>query len=63
MNVSQENYIKAIFKLRERTQEEFISTNSIAQALDMAPASVTEMIKKLKAKNLVVYIIKFRGKP
>ena len=32
-----------------------VSTNEIAKFLDTSPASVTEMIKKLQEKNLVVY--------
>jgi len=60
MNVSQEDYIKAIFKLQERSKEEFVSTNSIAKELGMAAASVTEMIKKLTKKNLVNYV-KYQG--
>ena len=60
MNVSQEDYIKAIYKLQVRSKEAFISTNAIAKELGMAPASVTEMIKKLTKKELVNYV-KYQG--
>lgn len=52
LSVAEENYLKAIFKIYERTQKS-ASTNSIAKALSTSPASVTDMVKKLADKNLV----------
>ncbi|MEJ6737003.1 MAG: metal-dependent transcriptional regulator [Flavobacteriales bacterium] len=51
---TEENYLKAIFKLGNKT-EGGVSTNSIAEALDTKASSVTDMIKKLSDKKLVNY--------
>ena len=51
---SEENYLKTIFSVYMQTQSN-VSTNEIANLLDTSPASVTEMIKKLQEKNLVIY--------
>ncbi len=51
-SVSEENYIKAIYRLdRGRT----VTTNELAAELSTRPASVTDMMKKLKAKKLIHY--------
>ena len=51
---SEENYLKTIFSVFMQTQSN-VSTNEIANLLETSPASVTEMIKKLQDKNLVLY--------
>ena len=51
---TEENYLKTIFSVFMQTQNN-VSTNEIANLLDTSPASVTEMIKKLQEKNLVIY--------
>lgn len=51
---SEENYLKTIFHLQQ-DMAHGVSTNSLAEALDTKPASVTEMVKKLASKNLVSY--------
>ena len=51
---SEENYLKAIFSVHMQTKKN-VSTNDIANLLDTSPASVTEMIKKLQEKKLVIY--------
>ncbi len=51
--VSEENYIKAIFHLQG--EEGLVNTNSLSAELLTRPASVTDMLKKLKAKKLVSY--------
>ena len=51
---SEENYLKTIFSVFMQTQNN-VSTNEIANLLETSPASVTEMIKKLQDKNLVLY--------
>lgn len=48
-----EDYLKALQKLSKN--EEPVSTNEIAQYFNIAPASVTEMLKKLSQKNYVKY--------
>lgn len=57
-SVSKENYIKAIFHLQQ--EQESVTTNALAEALQTKPASVTDMLKKLKAQKLLQYE-KYRG--
>jgi DtxR family Mn-dependent transcriptional regulator len=54
LTFTEENYLKAIFKLGNKT-EGGVSTNSIAESLDTKASSVTDMIKKLSDKKLVNY--------
>lgn len=51
---SEENYLKAIYHL-SLISEKGISTNAIAKKLDTKASSVTDMIKKLADKNVLVY--------
>lgn len=51
---SEENYIKAIYHLAADSKKG-ISTNSIAKKLETKASSVTDMIKKLSEKKVVVY--------
>lgn len=50
--VSEENYIKAVWRLQ---QHGTVTTNELAAELKTRPASVTDMMKKLKAKKLLLY--------
>ena len=52
---TEENYIKAIFKLEEKSNKQPINTNDIAVSLSMKPASVTDMIKRLSDKKWITY--------
>lgn len=52
-SASEENYIKAIHRLQR--QDGTVSTNEMANELKTKPASVTDMMKKLKAKKLIHY--------
>lgn len=52
-SVSEENYIKAIYHLKGDKQ--LVSTNDLAAELRTKPASVTDMLKKLKSKKLLHY--------
>lgn len=52
-SISEENYLKAIFKLTR--QKEAASTNEIADELQAKASSVTDMIKKLSTKDLIFY--------
>jgi len=56
---TEENYLKAIYKLLE-SGEKKVTTNSIADRVDTAPASVTDMLRKLADKKLIHYQ-KYRG--
>ncbi len=49
-----ENYIKAIFHL-SRATEGGVSTNAIAEAIGTRAATVSDMLKKLAAQELVSY--------
>lgn len=57
-SVTEENYIKAIYHLQ--TEDGTVATNDLAASLQTKPASVTDMLKKLKAKKLLSYE-KYRG--
>jgi DtxR family transcriptional regulator, Mn-dependent transcriptional regulator len=52
-STSEENYIKAIFHLQG--DETMVTTNELARELKTKPASVTDMMKKLKIKKLLHY--------
>ena len=56
---AEENYLKAIFKIYEKTGKH-VHTNAIALHLDNSAASVTDMVQKLSEKNLVNYT-KYKG--
>ena len=57
-STSEENYIKSIFHLQADADN--VSTNDVAAMLQTRPASVTDMLKKLKAKKLLHYE-KYKG--
>jgi len=52
-SASKENYLKAIFHLQQ--EQENVSTNALAESLQTKPASVTDMLKKLKTQKLLQY--------
>ncbi|MCW3116742.1 MAG: iron-dependent repressor [Chitinophagaceae bacterium] len=52
-STSEENYIKTIFHLQ--VDNDTVTTNALAHELLTRPASVTDMMKKLKTKKLVQY--------
>jgi DtxR family transcriptional regulator, Mn-dependent transcriptional regulator len=52
-STSEENYIKAIFHLQK--EEGIVTTNELARELSTRPASVTDMMKKLRTKKLLHY--------
>jgi DtxR family Mn-dependent transcriptional regulator len=57
--LSEENYLKAIYHL-ESDSKKGISTNAIAKSLETKASSVTDMIKKLSEKDVVLYV-KYQG--
>jgi len=57
-SASKENYIKAVFHLQ--LEQESVTTNALAEALQTKPASVTDMLKKLKTQKLLQYE-KYKG--
>lgn len=54
ISFTEENYLKIIYKLSAETDNE-ISTNSVAELTQTKAASVTDMLRKLSEKQLVVY--------
>lgn len=57
--LSEENYLKAIYHL-ELDSNAGISTNAIAKQLATKASSVTDMVKKLSEKKVIVYK-KYKG--
>ena len=56
---TEENYIKAIYKITEKNQGS-ANTNAIAAHLSTSPASVTDMLKRLSDKDYFHYE-KYKG--
>lgn len=54
MTYSEENYLKVIYHLSIGNSKG-ITTNAIANEMDSKPSSVTDMVKKLAEKDLVIY--------
>jgi DtxR family Mn-dependent transcriptional regulator len=52
-STTEENYIKAIYHLQSADGK--VTTNELALELNTKPASVTDMLKKLKAKKILHY--------
>lgn len=55
LSYTEENYLKAIFKIGTENGEQEAGTNDLAGSLSLKPASVNEMLKKLADKDLVIY--------
>ena len=53
-SLSEENYLKAIFHLQKHSKAG-VSTNALAEEMQTKASSVTDMVKKLSDKELVVY--------
>jgi DtxR family Mn-dependent transcriptional regulator len=54
LSLTEENYLKAIYHLSEDGAKAVL-TNELAEAMSTKAASVTDMIKKLSAKELISY--------
>ena len=54
MQISKENYLKAIYSLALK-HKTLIKTQELANYLQISPASVTEMLKKLASENYLSY--------
>jgi DtxR family Mn-dependent transcriptional regulator len=54
---SEENYLKSIYHLQinSSASKNSVNTNALAKHLNTKPASVTDMLKKLKLKKLIQY--------
>ncbi len=53
-SLTEENYIKAIYKLLEANGDT-VSTNAISEKMNIKAASVTDMLKRLFIKKLINY--------
>ena len=58
-SITEENYLKAIFKIIEKDNKA-ASTNAISKEMQTSAASVTDMMQKLAAKELINYQ-KYKG--
>ncbi|MBS3738600.1 metal-dependent transcriptional regulator [Mesohalobacter halotolerans] len=54
LSLAEENYLKAIYHLHHENNKA-VSTNDLSSLLDTKASSVTDMLKKLADKSLVVY--------
>ncbi|MGZ5244709.1 MAG: metal-dependent transcriptional regulator [Bacteroidia bacterium] len=59
LSSTEENYIKCIYKLQQQA-DGGVSTNAIAASINIAAASVTDMLKRLAEKGLLDYI-RYKG--
>ena len=55
LTITEENYLKCIYHLSDEN-DLVVQTNAIAHELEFKAASVTEMIKKLAAKDLLEHV-------
>jgi DtxR family Mn-dependent transcriptional regulator len=55
LSSTEENYLKALLKLTSESETNEAGTNELASLLALKPATVNDMLKKLKEKQLVVY--------
>lgn len=54
LSLTEENYLKAIYHLSQGGSKS-VMTNELAEAMQTKAASVTDMMKKLSAKELILY--------
>jgi DtxR family Mn-dependent transcriptional regulator len=54
ISYTEENYLKAIYQ-HAANRKKAVPTNAIAGALSTSPAAVTDMVRRLHEKGLVVY--------
>lgn len=55
LSYTEENYIKAVLQLTINSENKDVGNNKIAAHLDVQPATASDMLKKLKEKNLIDY--------
>ncbi len=55
LSYTEENYLKALLKITFDNRSEEVGTNELANVLVVKPATVNDMLKKLKEKELVEY--------
>ncbi len=57
---TEEDYIKAIFNISQSGKRELVGTNQIAEQMSTTAASVTDMLRKLSNKEMILYE-KYKG--
>lgn len=55
LSSTEENYLKAIYELSNKEHSSTTSTNELAAFVKLKPATVTETLKRLADKGLLVY--------
>lgn len=55
LSYTEENYLKALLKITLESGNQEAGTNELALLLVVKPATVTDMLKKLKEKKLITY--------
>ena len=55
LTYTEENYLKALFKISFDNEDDEVGTNELATYLAVKPATANDMLKKLKEKELVGY--------
>jgi len=55
LSSTEENYLKALLKLTFESETNEAGTNDLASLLALKPATVNDMLKRLKEKQLVTY--------
>ncbi len=55
LTLSEENHLKAIYKISQNSSDKTVFTKAIAEELNTNPASVTDMVKKLADKKLLTH--------
>jgi DtxR family Mn-dependent transcriptional regulator len=55
LSFTEENYLKALFRLTQENTAEEAGTNELAANLGVKPATATDMLKRLKEKKLIDY--------
>ncbi len=60
ITATEEDYIKAVFNISQNERKEMVGTNQIAAKMQTSAASVTDMLRKLNAKELIIYE-KYKG--
>jgi len=60
LSKGEEQYLKRVLEVFEEDPSEIVKTSDLANRLEVSPASVTEMLKKLASRDLVTHI-PYRG--
>lgn len=60
LSKGEEQYLKRVLEVFEEDPSAIVKTSDLAKSLEVSPASVTEMLKKLASRDLVTHI-PYRG--